>query len=591
MRSRIPYPPGFVVAVLIQLLVIFIPANCWAAETPPQNTTTKLTASVWEHKDRLTGLTGARSLVEESGFDVVEFSPKKSPFEFGVDLIVFGSFISEHPAYPRYIKRFGDELLEFVERGGVFIQLTQDKAVEPTPAILPPGCSTTRSDVHFRKLISDDPAPLLVEGLTFKVHHGLEFPLTGHPLVGACMNTFRRQEGFYVGLWCDTQIRYGLPALLEAAHGRGRIILTALFLDKLYDDQGNTAVSESFRYAAGTFFRNLAVHVGQVRDRTAPEPVPSRFDPPPPAIVNKDAWSLVVLPDTQLYTQDHPELFEAQTRWIVRNKDSRDIRYVIHLGDVTHGNKPEQWRVARRSMKVLEGKVPFTITTGNHDYLQPGFVYALSDRSTLLNKYFPPRAHGQAFGPEGLYEADRLENNYHLFSAGGRDWIIISMEWLPRDEVVAWAGKLLEQYDSRSAILVTHEYLNEDNTRIPMMAELRASHPVLMELNSAEDLWNDLAGRYPNVVLVLSGHVTGDGAGYAVASGVHGNPVHEMMVNFQMRLDGGEGYLRLLEFQPDGRTVQVRTYSPVLDRHMSWPEHQFTFELPPEDLSQHPRRQ
>jgi hypothetical protein len=552
-----------------------------ASGATPAATPTKLKAAVWEHEDRLTGLTGARSLLDEAGFNVVEFSPDNSPLDLDVDLLVLGSFISEHPNYPRYVKRYRKDLLAFVNRGGVLVQMTQDAVSEPTPAVLPPGCIAERSAYHFRKLISNDPPMGLVQGLTFQVHHGLEFPLEGHPLNGAVMYTFRRQEGFYVGLWCDTQIRYQLPALLEATHGNGRIILTSLFLDKLYDDQGGTAVSEAFRFAAGTFFRNLAVHVGQVRDGTAPDPAPSRFDPPPPAVLNEDAWSLVLLPDTQLYSQNHPELFEAQTRWIVRNKERRDIRYVIHLGDMTHRNTPEQWRAARRAMKVLENKVPFTITTGNHDYLQPGFVYGLSNRSTLLNKFFPPRSLVPRSGCAGLFQQDRLENNFHLFSAGGRDWIIISMEWLPRDKVVSWVAGLLEQYHDRSAILVTHEYLNENDTRIPLASELPASHPLLEELNGAEELWEDLAGRYPNVVLVLSGHVTGDGAGYAVARGDQGNPVHQMMINFQMRLDGGEGYLRILEFQPDRVTVQVRTYSPPLDRHMSWPEHQFTFQLPP----------
>ena len=35
-----------------------------------------------------------------------------------------------------------------------------------------------------------------------------------------------------------------------------------------------------------------------------------------------------------------------------------------------------------------------------------------------------------------------------------------------------------------------------------------------------------------------------------------------MLVDYE-KLKGGGGFLRLLEFLPDGKTIQVRTYSPV----------------------------
>ena len=39
-----------------------------------------------------------------------------------------------------------------------------------------------------------------------------------------------------------------------------------------------------------------------------------------------------------------------------------------------------------------------------------------------------------------------------------------------------------------------------------------------------------------------------------------------MLFNAQWAPRGGHGWLRLLEFQPDGRTVRVRTFSPHLAR-------------------------
>ncbi len=47
-----------------------------------------------------------------------------------------------------------------------------------------------------------------------------------------------------------------------------------------------------------------------------------------------------------------------------------------------------------------------------------------------------------------------------------------------------------------------------------------------------------------------------------------GKAVNQMMFNVQVlgggwEGNGGDGWLRILEFMPDGRTIQVRTYSPL----------------------------
>jgi hypothetical protein len=48
-----------------------------------------------------------------------------------------------------------------------------------------------------------------------------------------------------------------------------------------------------------------------------------------------------------------------------------------------------------------------------------------------------------------------------------------------------------------------------------------------------------------------------------------------------MKKEGGEGFLRLVEFLPDGETVQIRAYSPSLDAFKTDPQNQFTLKLSP----------
>jgi hypothetical protein len=53
----------------------------------------------------------------------------------------------------------------------------------------------------------------------------------------------------------------------------------------------------------------------------------------------------------------------------------------------------------------------------------------------------------------------------------------------------------------------------------------------------------------------------------------------QMLSNYQFRDLGGEGYMRLLEFKPDGTTVQVSTYSPLYDSYLTDADQSYSFTL------------
>ena len=65
-----------------------------------------------------------------------------------------------------------------------------------------------------------------------------------------------------------------------------------------------------------------------------------------------------------------------------------------------------------------------------------------------------------------------------------------------------------------------------------------------------------------------------------VSVGNYGQNVHEMLAAYHDPSSGGPttGYVRLLEFNPDGKTVQVKTYSPILDQYMTDGNNQFVIE-------------
>ena len=305
------------------------------------------------------------------------------------------------------------------------------------------------------------------------------------------------------------------------------------------------------------------------------------------------SWTLAVLPDTQRYTIDPWKgIFPAITQWLARNKEARNIRFVLHEGDITGGNTEATWQVASEAMALLdEAKIPYSMATGNHDHDGCNPFRHAPDRNTLLGNYFPVSRYRSMPTFGGTFEPGRTENSFHLFTVAGRDYLTLALECGPRNETVAWAAQILEKYPDRFAVVVTHAYLYSDGTRYNWAAKgssqqynlhcksygFSAPHDGSENVNDGQQLWEKLVGKSKNVRLVLSGHVPWAGA-RSVGKGAGGQTVHELVAAYH---DPPEGYIRLLEFLPDGKTIQVKTYSPHLDKHMTDSDQQFTLSIEP----------
>jgi hypothetical protein len=346
----------------------------------------------------------------------------------------------------------------------------------------------------------------------------------------------------------------------------------------------------SFVLKAGTLFAALAGSRLAYADDTKKEKAkkPSKKEKKPKKSAPKVApfvpgsWTIVILPDIQHYSEDYPGLLKLQSQWIAANKDKYNITYVLQNGDITNRSSRREWENAQKGLGILDGKVPYAIVPGNHDYEPRG---SARTRDTKLNDYFSPERFKSwpTFG--GTMEKGRMENNYHLFEGGGRKWIAIGLEWAPRDKTLKWLGGLLTKYADRRAIIFTHAYLYYDSTRYNW-AEKKIkqrwnphNYKTPGSKNDGEEIWQKVLRKHPNVFMAMNGHVCGDGLGFQVSKGDHGNLVNEMLVNYQVQKVGGGAWLRLLEFHPDGKTVQARTYSPLYNRFETSKENQFTFPI------------
>jgi 3',5'-cyclic AMP phosphodiesterase CpdA len=305
--------------------------------------------------------------------------------------------------------------------------------------------------------------------------------------------------------------------------------------------------------------------------------------------IEPGSWTLALLPDTQVYARLYPQHYDVQTRWIAEHVRSHNIRCVLHEGDITDNNVVPQFDNALRSMKTLDGVVPYAMAPGNHDYGPNGNG---ADRNSLFNDagYFGP---GSAYAGQpsvsGFFEPTKTDNSYHSFTAGNDDWLVLALEWAPRDAVVDWANEIVAAHRHHLAMLVTHAYMYNDDTRYDWATKNNTqswnphSYGVAKlpgeTVNDGQQLWDKLVSRHKNFRFAFNGHVLGDGTGFLSSTGKHGNVVHQILANYQFKTEGGQGDMRLLEFKDDGNTVEVRTFSPVLDRHDTTADQQFTVKM------------
>lgn len=311
---------------------------------------------------------------------------------------------------------------------------------------------------------------------------------------------------------------------------------------------------------------------------TAQPPLPN-----PPENTKNPSWSLVILPDTQHYAQKYPGLFHLQTQWILENKDKYNIVYVLQNGDVTNNNTEIQWQRASQAFTRLDGEVPYAISLGNHDFGPNG---SMKERSTLANDYFPPTRFESWPTWGAPMESGKIDNNFHLFSVAGQQYLILCLEFGPRNEALDWANHVVQTHPNHKTIVMTHAYLYSDSTRYDWSKKHDEqkwnphNYPVAdSSVNDGREMWDKLVKKHPNIFMTVNGHVLNDGLGFLTSQADHGNNVHQMLVNFQMLPNGGDAWLRILTFHPNTNTVEVKDYSPLYENFNTDPDNQFTFRL------------
>src|SRR5205085_12152959 len=166
------------------------------------------------------------------------------------------------------------------------------------------------------------------------------------------------------------------------------------------------------------------------------------------------------------------------------------------------------------------GNMPYFAAIGNHDYSYgtPG-VTTFRRNASAWNQYFGPARYANKLYYKGNFKGSN-ENFWGTISLGGRQYLILALEFYPRSSVLSWAGQVLQQNSTLPAIIVTHSFLYS-NARISTCDNYTREPYGLADGNDGEQMWQKLVSQHANVQLVLSGHVVDyNGVGRSADVGV-----------------------------------------------------------------------
>ena len=259
-------------------------------------------------------------------------------------------------------------------------------------------------------------------------------------------------------------------------------------------------------------------------------------------------YSMVLMGDIQYMTYNFPDNLHRIFDWIIDNKESKKIGYVIGLGDITDRDTRREWELAKSQFSRLDSVVPYSIVRGNHD------------GKALIDEYFNTAPYNTSY--QGSYDHTML-NTCRKFVLGTRKYLLFALDYSLDDNVIAWADKIIKNHPDHNVILTSHIYLKPSG-----------------EYNSGqvarwggtiepEELWDKLVKKHKNITLFISGHTSSEHPTVSKRTGDNGNTVTQMLVDYQdMDYHWGEiGMLVTLHFKNGSDKVAVEVYSTVREKY------------------------
>lgn len=274
-------------------------------------------------------------------------------------------------------------------------------------------------------------------------------------------------------------------------------------------------------------------------------------------------------------------------KWLVDNRAAKNLQVVIGVGDITDANLDPEWAMIKQAIEQMSAaSLPYTLVRGNHDTYTATREGYKGRGEAGFDQYFGPGTpyYEQIEKMGGFYDTNSSKNTYLRLEANGSKWLIICMDHHAGDAALNWMGGLCETYSDHKVIISTHIYQNAEGD--PISYGGLSDSP-----NNGDDKWNKLAAKYPNVEMVLSGHIGSDRIVTTQVKGDHGNTVTQMMIDPQgldERLKGA-GFIAMFYFNADGTEFYTEMYSVEKNAYLM-NENQFYVDLEAEGYEQEATR-
>ncbi|WP_433373956.1 LamG-like jellyroll fold domain-containing protein [Actinoplanes sp. CA-142083] len=280
----------------------------------------------------------------------------------------------------------------------------------------------------------------------------------------------------------------------------------------------------------------------------------SRWEPDPAG----PQFTLAIMPDTQfLYwgsqNSINPAPQEESFRYIIDSKDD-NIVFMAHLGDLTQDAEASSFKAVGKAFDLLDSHgVGYSVLAGNHD--------VSGDDTRGSTPYL------KTMGPQRFRRSKTFAgadasgyNTAHIFRAGGREWLLLALDWRMSAQGFAWANKVIKDYPRLPVIVTTHELVGSpyDDNVYPYESGDPENNAVLS--GYGQQLWDGLIDNNDQIFLTINGHHWPPGR--TTRKNAAGNDVHLHITNYQNRYFGGAAMLRLYHFDLARNVIDVETVAP-----------------------------
>ena len=253
--------------------------------------------------------------------------------------------------------------------------------------------------------------------------------------------------------------------------------------------------------------------------------------------------------------------------YILNNLNSKKIKCVIGVGDITDNKYPEQeWVNVNPIIAQLDGKVDYILARGNHD----------------TRGWFKARFRYTDYAVNQLDEfyGDSPSNGYFKMTVGSIKYLIMTIDYGCNDDVLAWANSVVAANPDYNVIITTHSYMEADGS----ITDENGTHPSTLnheDGNNGVDIWNEFVKLHKNIVLVLCGHISSDTIVVRQDKGVNGNTVTSVLIDSQNyeANNGSMGFVAMFYFSNGGKTVTYEYYSTVKEAYFLSENQNKTFTL------------